>query len=469
MPGLWDDIGAWWGNIFKPLDERKRQEVLHPGNAFPKVDRDRLGPQFAKQYNRPVPRQTPSASVSRTPYDPNGSWSAEQGAADFAKASRANNPAYGQVPDDMYAAAKARMNPSLNPPLESLMPQQDTGPSIMEQLLDQLDDPYGGFQGKIDTSALDNALRSRLGQINTLRQNTNNNFSVSDQNIANMHNAMKRDVETTGKASFNDISNDQIASLQANQDQAVQALQAQKAKDAAERTAMLKNLGIQASGATPSDTSAYDQGISSITSRGGAERANAVGDRATNLAYNQTVANSIGQQGAERRAALTQQLQSILGQLGMAETEANSDYANAVSEMESQARQQDFENWQNERNFTRQRYNDMFGQKMDLDRFNYQQQRDMMEQAMKADEGDQAFGFSTLADDLLNSGFNDADSQNAMAVLSNVLTSPEMSAIPSEADRTAYLAQLLRQNGVNPVMAAQLATNYRNLGNTNSY
>ena len=195
MAGLWDDVNAWWENLFKPLDEKKRQEVLHPGSGFPKVDRDRLGPQFARQYNRPVPRQTPSASVSRTPYNPNGSWSAEQGANDFAKASRQ----YQQrtpPPDDMYTAARARMNPSLNPPQSSLdmtpgginaIQQAPAEKSLMEQILETLDDPYGGFKGNVDTSALDQALQSTLGQIGQVRNRTNSNYQQSDQMRTYLH------------------------------------------------------------------------------------------------------------------------------------------------------------------------------------------------------------------------------------------------------------------------------------------
>ena len=446
---LWDEVGHWWENLFKPLDEQKRKQVLDPGSGMPKYDRDLHRPQFERN-NPSAPKQAVSQKSTFTGW-PAGNYAAQK------------QQAFGQVPDDMYTAKKAQMDPRLNPP----MPEAPQEPSMLEQLLDKLDDPYGGFKGEVDTSALDNALKSRLGAISNLRSNTNNNFSISDQNIANMHNAMKRDVETTGKAAFNDISNDQIAALQANQNQAVQGLQAQKAQENAQRMAMLKNLGIEASAGTPTDTSAYDQGIASITNRDTAERANAIGDRATNLAYNQTVANSIGQQGAERRAALTQQLQSILGQLGMAESEANSDYANGVAQMQQQAKDRDYDMWNQNRNFDRQMYGDLFGQKMQLDDRAYQREQDMQKMLMQAPP--KTPGFGGLAEDLLNTGYGQDESTRAMQVLSQVLTSPEMQAIPAEADRTAYLAALLKRGGVNDVMAGQLATNYRNLGNVSSY
>lgn len=451
MVDLWGQVGQWWGDLFKPLDEKKRQQVLHPGSGMPEYDRRMNEPKFEREYGRPA--QPKSAVSDRTPFT---GWPAGNYAEQKAQA-------FGQVPDDMYAAKKAQMDPRLNPP----MPEAPQEPSLMEQLLDSLDDPYGGFKGNVDTSALDAALKSRLSAIAGIRTNANNNFNVSDQNIANMHNAMKRDVETTGKATFNDISNDQIAGLQANQDQAVQALNAQKAKEQAERIAMLKNLGIEASGATPANNEAYDQGIASITSRGGAERANAVGDRATNLAYNQTVANSIGQQGAERRAALTQQLQGILGQLGMAESEANSDYTNAKNQMIQQAQSADYDNWQQNRNFDRQRYNDLFGQSMQMEDQAFQRekyQNDLAMQQMK--NMPQPMGFTNLANDLVST-YGQDQGQIATQVLSQVLTSPEMQAVPPDANRPAYMASLIKkygaQYGINDVMAAQIATNYANL------
>jgi hypothetical protein len=477
MAGLWDDVNAWWENLFKPLDEKKRQEVLHPGNAFPKVDRDRLGPQFARQYNRPVPRQTPSASVSRTPYSPTGSWSAEQGANDFAKASRS----YQQrtpPPDDMYAAAKARMNPSLNPPASSLdmtpgginaIQQGPAEKSLMEQILETLDDPYGGFKGQVDTSALDQALRSTLDQINQVRGRTNQNYQTSDRNLAGMFGAHEHDVRTTGKAAFEDISNDQIAGLNQVRQDTVGELQQYKDQENAKRMAMLKNLGIQASGATPSDTSAYDQGIASITNRSQAELANAQGDKAGNLAYNTTVANAIGQQGTQNRAELTQQLQSILGRLGMAETEANQQYGLQKSEMVNRAKEQDYNRWLQERQFNQSRYNDLFGQQQRLEDREWDMQRWQMEQMAKQNQMPEVQGFAGLAEDLVNTYNDPQSSQRAMQVLSQIVTSPDMGSIPEGWGKVEFIANRLKENGIPDMMALQLATNYGNLGNVNGY
>jgi hypothetical protein len=280
-----------------------------------------------------------------------------------------------------------------------------------------------------------------------------------------MHGAARNEVLTQGKQRFEDISNDQLAGLKASRQETVGELQRYKDEENAKRMAMLKNLGIEASGATPSDTSAYDQGIASITNRSAAEQANAVGDKATNLAYNTTVANSIGQQGAQRRSELAQQLQGILGKLGMAETEANQQYNMQRAQMQGQSDQNAYDAWQNERKFNQQRYNDLFGQKMQMDEQAARQQQAMM----KAGAGPEVLGYSGLAEDLLNTGFGEDESQRAMQVLSEILSSDYMKGIPEGYDKASILARRLRENQVNPVMASQLATNYSNLGNVNGY
>jgi hypothetical protein len=367
----------------------------------------------------------------------------------------------------MYTAQKARMNESLNPP--SAAPAQ--GPSLLEQLLNKIDDPYGGFHGKVDTSALDNAFRSALGQINTVRGNANQNFQTSDKNLLGMHEAARNDVLTNGKARFEDISNDQIQGLKQTRDESVGILNQQKAQDNARRMAMLKNLG-QEGLATNQDVMSndpYNKGIESIVSRDAAQLANAQGDKATNLAYNTTVANSIGQQGDQRRSELAQQLQGILGSLGRAEVDTNNQYAQQKAAMQAQAAQQDYAQWGDQRNFDRQRYNDLFGQKQQMEDRAYQMARDQAMMQQKA-ASQPVLGFGGLAEDLLNTGYDPQQSQQAMGALSQVIASPEMTALPQGSDRTNFIARRLKeQYGIPEVIATQLAVNYGNLGNVRGY
>lgn len=460
---------GWWEDLWRPInfgkpDEEKRKQVMNRGYGF--SNKDQMGDLYKRSQYTP-PAAKPKTAVS----NPNFRWPAgELSTSSYDESKRMN-----AGPDDHYLAAKARMNPNLNPPLESLMPpQEDTGPSLMEQILDRLDNPYGGFKGNVDTSALDAALRAQLGQIGQVRNQTNQNFTTSDQNLLGMHEAARNEIMTKGKERVQDIGNDQLAGLRDIRGDVTSDLQSYKAADDARRMALIKNLGLDPKSAlAPSATQdVYNQGIKNVAERGAAEETNASEDLATNLAYNNTVANSIGQQGAQRRAELTQQLQSILGQLGRAEVDANSQYGMAKNEMVQQAQQRDYDMWNQGRQFDLQRYNDLFGQKMQLDDQNFRREQaelDRQAAMAKAMGPMEVPGFGGLAEDLLNTGYEEPDTQRAMQVLSEVLSSDYMNGIPEGYDRTSILARRLRENGINPVIATQLATNYGNLGNVNGY
>ena len=461
---------GWWEDLWRPInfgkpDEEKRKEVMNRGYGF--SNKDQFG-DLGKRSQYTPPAAKPKAAVSNKPFRwPAGELSTSS--YDESKRMRA-------TPDDHYIAAKARMNPALNPPMESLDlggPQGPQGPSLMEQILDRLDDPYGGFKGNVDTSALDAALRAQLGQIGQVRGRTNENFRTSDANILGMHEAARNEALTKGKASYQDIGNDQLAALRGTRTDAVGDLQRMKAEDNAKRMAMLKNLGIEAAAAEPTDTSALDSAIASITNRGAAEETNASEDVATNLAYNSQFADSLGQAGVQRRSELNQQLQSILGQLGQAEVEANQRYGLTKAEMIEQAKQQDYQNWQQNRQFDQSMYNNLFGQKMQLDEQQWRREQadldrqwEMQKAGMQAPE---VPGYGGLAEDLLNMGFPEEESTRAMQVLSQVLTSPYMEGIPEGYDKASVIARRLKENGIPEVIAAHVATNYSNLGNNNGF
>jgi hypothetical protein len=244
---------------------------------------------------------------------------------------------------------------------------------------------------------------------------------------------------------------------------AVGNLEAIKASDMAKRSAMLKNLGIEeAAGAQDVSANPLNQAIASIQSRGDAEQSNAVGDRASNLAFNQSVATSIGQQGLERRGALAQQLQGILGKLTSAkndaETQNQSDRLKYSSDVNSQA----YDRWKDQQGINQNLFNTLSR---------------AQQSAGGSGSPETVGGFSGLAADLSNSGYDDQAASNAVGVLSQVLSSdyykgqngnqsidPTMG-YPLE----AVLARRLRENGVDQVLATHLATNYANQGNTSKY
>jgi hypothetical protein len=129
--------------------------------------------------------------------------------------------------------------------------------------------------------------------------------------------------------------------------------------------------------------------------------------------------------------------------------------------------------WQQQRQFDAQQYNNLFNQKMQLDDQNFRREqteydRMLEQQKMQMQAPPEVPGFGGLAEDLLNN-YSEPESQQAMSVLSEVLSSDYMNGIPEGYDRASILARRLRERGVNPVIASQLATNYSNLGNNNGF
>jgi len=137
--------------------------------------------------------------------------------------------------------------------------------------------------------------------------------------------------------------------------------------------------------------------------------------------------------------------------------------------MVNRAKDQDYNRWLQERDFNRQRYNDLFGQNERLQDRAFDMQRMQMEQDAQASEIPEVQGFAGLAEDLVNTYNDPQSSQRAMQVLSQIVTSPDMGAITEGWGKVECIANRLKENGIPDMMALQLATNYGNLGNVNGY
>lgn len=338
--------------------------------------------------------------------------------------------------------------------------------TFMDDLLGKITADWSGpDKSKIDYSPLDAALNAKLGALNNLRDNTNQNYDKSDLALEQMHNALQNNINTQGAQNFNNIADTQKQNLNADTQQSQQNLQNIKAEDMAKRQAMLKNLGIEAAGAAP-DPSAdvLSQAQGSIASRNDANVVTADQNRGTNLAFNQGIANSVGQAGVERRSDLTNQLQNILGRIGMSEADAKSQDAQARFALEQNAGNQQYQQYRDQKGF----YTDTLHQ-MQQDEANAQKLA-MDQQA--AGSKQTVSGFAGLGQDLMNTGYDPKEVQNAMGILSNITSGDYMQGIDPNAgyDKASILNKLLQRNGVtSPMLALQLATNYANLGNVSKY
>lgn len=367
-------------------------------------------------------------------------------------------------------------NPPARREVSEAYPLPPAQPSLMEQLMAELSQGYERPQAQqqqgdgglsLYMKSLDDALASKLGAIGGIRNQAQQNYQTSDQNLASMFGATANNIATQGSQRFGEIAQANKQGILGARDESLNRLQADQAKSQATRQAMLQALGIQESGASvdPGDTTMQDA-MTGITNRSNIASQGAEQAGTTNQAYNQSVVNSVNQQGAERRGALTQQLAALQNQLGMAEADAQSQYGQQKAQLqakfqEAQANaaaannEQDYKIWSDRQNLV-----------FDL-------WKTLSEQENQATEAqDQKVqGFGGLAQDLLNNGIQQEQASDYIGKLSAVVGGEYMKGIhPDEGyDRASIIARrLIDDYDVPPAIATHLATNYTNLG-SNAY
>lgn len=344
------------------------------------------------------------------------------------------------------------------------MPPEDTSEQdAFDALLGRANAKWGGGEksGR-DYTPLDKALEARIGMLNDLRNQTQGNFDKSDANLGAMHNALQDDLRGRGAGVYNTIADTEQSNLRGIQEGAQGRLQGIKNEDMAKRAAMLKELGIEAAGGQEDSSAAVlSDAQANIASRGQAEQANSEGDRASNLAYNQGIVASVGQQGVERRGALAQQLQQVFGKLSQAEAEYRANDQEARIGFDQQADDRQYAEFNNDRAYARESVNRMEDRAWQVEDRN-----------AKGGTPQKVAGYSGLAQDLVNTGYDPQAIQGAMGALSKVLGSEYLKDVnPNQGySQTAIIhRKLVDEYNVDPNLAIQLATNYGNLGTSNSY
>lgn len=338
-------------------------------------------------------------------------------------------------------------------------PPKPPPPSILEILMGKLGEQYEGPDpSKMDFSSLDKALESRMGMLNGARDRIRGNFNESDANTAAMHNQFENQVRTDDAARYNQISDQQKANLNTSAQQGVGNLEAARAKAVAERQAMLQNLGIQeAGGAQDPGVQALDRGTQMINERNTINQQLADNQRGTNLAYNNTVAQSIGQQGLARRSALQQQLQGLLGKVDMAESEAKAQNEIERQRAISSGGDTGYKQWNDNQNRMMDLFQTLSGQELQRDKMN-----------MPGEEA-KPQGMQAIAAQLEQSGADPAMAQRGLQALSQILAEGNyLAGANGEDGNTPYdkanvITQKLRGAGIDPFTASQIGISYSNL------
>lgn len=437
---------GWWEDMFRPInfgkpDEKKRKEVMNRGYGF--SNKDQMGDLYKRnQYQPGKTALTASASRGVVPRPSDLEMEVIQRRPEPPRTPRYANKQ--QFDQDNYPG---NPSPKVASPLEVLMERLSQG--------------YQGTDpSQIDFSALDKALESRLGALTGARNQIRGNFDKSDVALEGMHRAFENQVRTEDAARYNQIADQQKGNLNANAQQGVSALEASRAKQTAERQAMLQNLGIQEAGrAEDTSLEGLNEGIDTINQRNNINQNLAEQQRGTNLAYNNTVAQSIGQAGVARRSALQQQLQALMGKVDMAEAEARSQNEIERSRQMSQANSAGYDQWNDQQN----RYMDMF----QILNGNEIAREKMAMQNLPSEV--KPSGLNRVAADLEMSGSDPAMAQRGLAALSQILSEgnylegangPEGN---TPYDRVNIITQKLKARGVDPMTATAIGISYGNL------
>lgn len=343
---------------------------------------------------------------------------------------------------------------------------EDKQQSLFDELLGKVTSDWGGVdKSKIDYSPLDAALNARMEALNGLRTKSQENFNTSDANLESMHRGFQDHINTEGAGNYNKIADQAKGNLQASNQQSQDYIANIKAQDMAKRNAMLANLGLTEESAASHDVSAdpLNEAIGSIASRNDANLTNVDQDRASNLAFNQSVATSVGQQGVERRGDLAQQLQAIFGKIDMAGADAQAENAQARFQLEQGAEDRQYSQWQNKQGFLQ----DTLGM-LQQDA----QERDKMAMEQQSQDPASIGGFAGIPQDLRNSGYQDPEIQQAMGALAEVNASDDFNRDANSMagnDKVHVYMKYLKQRGIPDALAFQAATNYVNLGSTSKY
>lgn len=332
----------------------------------------------------------------------------------------------------------------------------------MQELMDSLSQKYSGTMPGYDDSearaALSAALDSTLSGINGLRETTNRNFTESDFNLKDMHNAFQNDIATNGAASFNQIADQHKGNITSNRDSSIDALTQIEDQSRAKRAAMLQSLGIQES--APADTGNEISNVqNSIVSRSNSDATSADNARQANLAYNTGAAQSVGMQGMQRRAELQRQLGDAMGTINAKEMDARSAYQNQLAQLGMQKAG-------NQNNLAQFEYG-MYRDEQDGARGLLDQ---LLSQQAETEEAPVVKGYAGLAQDLVNSGVDQNTASRAMQSHAQIMASQDYQKMKNRGqDPTPYVLRAMQEQGIPPAVAIQFVTNYGNLGNTSGF
>lgn len=162
------------------------------------------------------------------------------------------------------------------------------------------------------------------------------NYKTSDQNLNNMYSAHQEDVRTNSRDRQQGISDEALAAVQGTANDSTTALSRANADKDRSTAGLLANLGIEAAAAQPDDYDPLAEAQAEIAMNSSRSQDRINESNVANLAATERMADSIGLEGKNQRAALGRLLSEFQNNVGMQRAGYQSDHAAAMRNLAMQ-------------------------------------------------------------------------------------------------------------------------------------
>lgn len=259
-----------------------------------------------------------------------------------------------QGADNTLAALRGKYNKQPNPtngipPLLARPEEPDEIALIKERLKQKYS--FDPNRTPIDPSFIDRALEARMAQVNEARGKANDTWATGDRNLEQMHSAFSNQIKGQ-EGGIRAQNQESVGNVTETFDSTIAEGNQKQQQYNTEREEMLSRLGIAPAANAPDLVGqAIQEGNNSAANSRDARVSEIQGGLETNLNRNTGMANSVMNQGIQRRADLQGSLQEILGQLSEAEVGFKADAEEARGGLQRDAEERDYNRWLSDRQF----------------------------------------------------------------------------------------------------------------------
>lgn len=182
----------------------------------------------------------------------------------------------------------------------------------------------------------DEELANLMKALDEVLGTAQSNYKVSDRNLNNMYSAHQKDVRTNSRDRQQDISDEALAAVRGTAKDSTADLSRANADKDRSTAGLLANLGIEAAAAQPDDYDPLAEAQAEIAMNSARSQDRINESNVANLAATDRMADSIGLEGKNQRAALGRLLSEFQNNVGMQRAGYQSDHAAAMRNLAMQ-------------------------------------------------------------------------------------------------------------------------------------